>query len=175
MLGHTVAPDRCGDRNEQDEPKADAGHCGPLGAAETSGVRLHYQLESGRPARLKTDLAIEDPSVIFRASQTRGLPGFEAEVRFLLRETGRTIGATIGTVTVPGETRDGFCTAGLYVAPGGVLDTYYTDEGFKSLGYCATYLGIVPTRTLGVPASVSVTFTDDDGVLGTVSAVAVEK
>lgn len=130
------------------------------------------------PAPLPTPravLAIEDPSVIFRASQTRGLPGFEAEVRFLLRETGRTIGATIGTVTVPGETRDGFCTAGLYVAPGGVLDTYYTDEGFKSLGYCATYLGIVPTRTLGVPASVSVTFADDDGVLGTVSAVAVEK
>lgn len=120
-------------------------------------------------------LAIEDPSVIFRASQTSGQPGFEAEVRFLLRETGSTSGATVRTVIVPGETRDGFCTAGLYVSPGGVLDTYYTDEGFRSLGYCSTYLGIVPTRTLGVPASVSVTFADDDGVLGTVSASAVEK
>jgi hypothetical protein len=125
--------------------------------------------------RPRAVLAIEDPSVIFRPS--RGQPGFEAEFRFLLRETGGTSGAMIRHIFL-GDDRGGgtsLCTDGLRVPPGGVFDKYYTDEGFASLGYCAPYWGLVPTPTLNHPATVTVTFVDDDGVIGWVHTVVVEK
>ena len=104
--------------------------------------------------RASAVLAIEDPFVIVRSSRLSAR--FEVEVRFLLRETGGKSGATIRSIFLGdgrggGEMRDGICTDGLRVPAGGVLHTFYTDEGFESLGYCSTYWGTISTPTFNDP------------------------
>jgi hypothetical protein len=98
----------------------------------------------------------------------------ELEVRFLLRETTHNSGAIIQSILFTGDTRDGACTKGLYVPAGGVLDTFYTDEGLASLGYCSSDLGTIKgplSEYLSkYPMAVTVAFVDDDGRPGTVSA-----
>jgi hypothetical protein len=97
-------------------------------------------------------LVIEDFAAIVKRSSTdgRGVPvedgWFAIEVRFLLRETGGTSGATVESFFLGDETGGGawfagFCVEGVRVPPGGVYDTLNTDEGYKSWGYCAPYLG----------------------------------
>ena len=126
------------------------------------------------PVQPRATLAIEDPYINARPASL--FPGkFEIEVRFRLRETGYSSGATIQSIYVTGEMRDGVCTQGLYVPSGGVLDTFYTDAGIASLGYCSTYLGIVDTAIPPFSVSITVTFVDDDGRQGIVAAAAVPR
>jgi hypothetical protein len=133
------------------------------------------------PVRTSAALAIEDPSVIVTRSRTdnRGVAvedgWFSLEVRFALRETGGTSGATVESYRIPGEIYGGICTVGLRVPPGGVFDTLYTDEGYASWSYCAPYLGVVSAPVTAYPVLVTVTFVDDDGRQGSVSAEAVWK
>jgi hypothetical protein len=121
---------------------------------------------------------IEDLSVILTPGQ---LPAtFFAEIRFLLRETSNISGAAIRSLFVGdgrggGDMYDGFCTDGLRVPPGGVLETFYTDEGYKSLGYCAPHYGVVSVPVEQSPVVLTVTFDDDDGRQGNVEARAVWK
>jgi hypothetical protein len=69
---------------------------------------------------------------------------------------------------------DGICTEGLRVPPGGVLDTYYTDEGYESLGYCAPH-GVISAPAKPSPMFVTVVFLDDEGRSGGVEATLVWK
>jgi hypothetical protein len=101
-------------------------------------------------------------------------PAFEYEPRFQLREISGKSGATIqnvflGLVNGGGDnTGPGCWQDALRVPPGGTLDTFYTDEGYKWLGYCGVWsTGSSETPTL----QLIVTFTDDDGVTGTVEAI----
>ena len=123
---------------------------------------------SPTPGPASAALAIEDPVVLVRASPVPDR--FDVEVRFLLRETGLNSGATIEGIYLydvqGGETIGGDCTKGLRVPPGGVLDTFYSDEGYKSLGYCAPAMGRINTPTPAHPINVTVTFLDDDGRRG---------
>jgi len=119
----------------------------------------------------RASLVIEDPYVTARPVSFSN--DLELEVRFLLRETSHNSGATIQSIFFTGDTRGGACTKGLYVPAGGVLDTFYTDEGLASLGYCSSDLGTI-TGPLSeflskYPMAVMVVFADDDGRLGTVS------
>ena len=77
--------------------------------------------------------------------------GYLYEVRFLVREIGGRSGATVKEVKVinPAAASGGTYAQlasescwreELWVAPGGTLDTFYTDEGSRWLGYC--YVGI---------------------------------
>ena len=101
-------------------------------------------------------------------------PAFEYEPRFQLRETGGKSGATIqnvflGAVNGGGDNTGPVCWRDvLRVPPGGTLDTFYTDEGYKWLGYCGVWSnGSSETPTL----QLIVTFTDDDGVTGRADAI----
>jgi hypothetical protein len=130
------------------------------------------------PGPAIASLAIEDPFVILRPTQ--GSDAFGIEVRFLLRETGGSSGATIRSIFLGdgrggGDTIGGFCTDGVRVPPGGVLDTYYTDEGYESLSYCAPYAGLHGAPTLNRPIYLTVYFADDDGRHGSADAMAVSK
>jgi hypothetical protein len=123
----------------------------------------------------RASLAIEDPFVILRPSGIRD--EYAIEVRFLLKETGGDSGATIEQIGLSdqrggGEVIGGSCTRGLRVLPGGVLDTYYTDESVKALSYCGPYLGSVGAPTPNLLVDVSVTFLDDDGRRGWADAQA---
>jgi hypothetical protein len=119
------------------------------------------------PAPSRAVLVIEDPFVI--TYPVRG--GFSTETRFLLRETTGNSGATILNV-LAGDGRGGGDNTGpgcwgkaLRVPPGGMLDTFYTDEGSNWLSYCGLWGGTF----------VTVRFADDDGRIGTVTAQAIAK
>jgi hypothetical protein len=95
-------------------------------------------------------------------------------------ETGGISGATIELMVLDNlplgsETIGGLCTAGLRLPPGGVLDTFYTDEGYRSLSYCAPYGGLNGTPTLDRPVDLEVYFADDDGRRGRVNAKVVQR
>ena len=76
---------------------------------------------------------------------TSSFPEYGYGVRFLLRETGGKAGAQVESVRV-GAGRDGTpqetgCSGFMpFVPAGGTLDIYYTDEGAKSLSYCAPWI-----------------------------------
>jgi len=125
----------------------------------------------------RASVVIEDPYVTTHPVSFSD--GLELEVRFLLRETSHNSGATIQSIFFTGDTRDGACTKGLYVPAGGVLDTFYTDEGIASLGYCSSDLGTI-TGPLSeflskYPMGITVVFVDDEGRRGTVSASALAR
>jgi hypothetical protein len=96
---------------------------------------------------------------------------FGYEVRFLIRETGGKSGATINQITVYGPDSSDITNAGCWrdaqrVAPLGKLDTFYTDLGSKWLAYCGPgSAGKTPSPSLDV----TLTFTDDAGVVGSIS------
>jgi hypothetical protein len=94
-------------------------------------------------------------------------------IRFQLKETGGTSGATILDVSVfdPGRTRNltgpDCWRRTIRVPPGEILDTFYTDAGVRSLAYCAPEaFGTWERPDFGL----TVTFTDDDGKFGTAEA-----
>jgi hypothetical protein len=124
---------------------------------------------SGRSA---ASLVIEGIRVeAHRFSTTSYVPLLGYEVRFLLRELEGKSGATIQTVSLPGEERYRTCwRAPLRVPPGGTLDVFYTDAGLEWLGDCAPYASgfTGPVDDL----ELVVTFKDDDGRAGIVRAVA---
>jgi hypothetical protein len=111
------------------------------------------------PAPSSAVLAIEDPFVL------------GGTTRFLLRETTGNSGATILNV-LTGDGRGGADSTGpgcwgkvLRVPPGGMLDTFYTQEGADWLSYCGVWGGMF----------VTVRFADDTGRIGTVSAQVIVK
>jgi len=125
------------------------------------------------PAPPNASLSIERLSILVGVGA--GVPGFWYEPRFELRETGGTSGATLqnifvrhpdggGDNTGPGCWRDV-----IRVPPGGMLDTFLTDEGSAWLGYCAPVSG---GSTETPQLAVVVTFTDDAGRSGRVEATA---
>jgi hypothetical protein len=122
-------------------------------------------------------LAIEDPFVILHPAWIHG--EYDVDVRFLLKETGGNSGANIEEIFLRGprggESIGGPCTRGLRVPPGGVLDTFYTDESVKTLSYCSLYLGSIWGPNLDRPVEVSVTFRDDEGRRGRADAKATVK
>ena len=98
------------------------------------------------------------------------------EVRFLLRETSGVSGATVREVVVPGggDPSDPACWGReLRVPPGGTLDTFYTDDGVRWLGYCGPW-GITAAQPRD-PITVIVRFYDDEGRLGSVEATVTRK
>ena len=125
-------------------------------------------------------VAIEAPLVVLRPD---AIPGqFWVAVRFLLKETGGNSGATIQSIFVrngrtgSGEQISGLCTEGLRIPAGGVLDVFYTDEGYRWLSYCApANVALIGSPILEFPVRVSVVFLDDEGRMGRVDATAVWK
>jgi hypothetical protein len=118
-------------------------------------------------------LVIERISVLVYPQQLGDPFGYEP--RFQLRETSGNSGATIQNIFVGdlmggGDNTDAGCwRATLRVPPGGTLDTFYTDDGFKWLGYCAPSSD---GRTQSPELRLVVSFTDDEGRTGTVQAIA---
>jgi hypothetical protein len=116
-------------------------------------------------------LVIEQSSLIVRPS-TQG-EWFSYEPRFQLRETSGKSGATIqnlfvGAINGGGDNTGPVCwTTVLRVPPGGTLDTFYSDEGWKWLGYCGVFVG---GNSAAGTVHVVVSFTDDHGVAGSVAA-----
>ena len=91
-------------------------------------------------------------------------------VGFLLRETSGKSGARIDRIVVHGPsgsdaTGPGCWLDTLRVPPLGSLDTFYTDEGARWLGYCGPGSG---GTTASPSLLVTVTFTDDFGVSGSI-------
>jgi hypothetical protein len=109
-------------------------------------------------------LAIEAAVVdVLRFPATATFPAsFGYEVRFLLRELGGRSGATIRTVSLPGEHRDLSCLKeSLRVPPGATLDVFYSEEGLRRLGGCAPFAyGYTDPVT---HLELVVTFLDDSG------------
>jgi hypothetical protein len=110
-------------------------------------------------------LGIDDLFVIMYAK-----PPFWFDIRFLLRETGGTSGATLQTVFVGDHSGGGELAwvecwrDPLRVPPGGTLDTFYTQAGWDWLSYCGPwYGGAVNTHNLTAPVTIHVTFLDDEG------------
>jgi hypothetical protein len=118
-------------------------------------------------------LAIEQTSLIVRPSAQGSGQRFEYEPRFQLRETSGKSGATIQNIFLENmngggsNTGPGCWEAVLRVPPGGTLDTFYSDEGWNWLGYCGVWEG---GQSAAVTLRVVVSFTDDNGVAGTVTA-----
>jgi hypothetical protein len=118
-------------------------------------------------------LVIQRTSVLVYPQQVGDAFGYEP--RFQLTETSGNSGATIQNVFVGDSKGSGDNTGpgcwrdALRVPPGGTLDTFYTDEGLKWLGYCAPGSG---GRTQTPELLLVVSFTDDDGRTGTVQIVA---
>ena len=119
-------------------------------------------------------LVIEKLSIRVFGPNRQG--GFGYVPRFLLRETGKISGATIQNILVQGpyggdNAGPGCWGESLRVPPGGTLDTFYTDEGLKWLGYCAPASeGSTATPQLRMVVS----FTDDEQRAGSIEAVATE-
>jgi hypothetical protein len=120
----------------------------------------------------KASLVIEKPSLLVYPRQQGDPFGYEG--RFRLTETSGNSGATIQNVFLGNRNGGGDNTGPicwrdtLRVPPGGTLDTFYTDDGSKWLGYCGVWSGgSTQTPTL----QLAVTFTDDDGRTSTVEAV----
>jgi len=115
-------------------------------------------------------LAIEQTSLIVRpCSPSCGTDRFLYEPRFQLRETSGKSGATIQYFGINGGDSTGpacWLTA-LRVAPGGTLDTFYSDEGWNWLGYCGVWGA---GKTAAGTVHVIVGFTDDNGIAGAVAA-----
>ena len=118
-------------------------------------------------------LAFEEESVI--VSPDRYADGmFDYEPRFRLREVQGVSGATIQNVFVgdaPGSgdnTGPGCWRDPLRVPPGGSLDTFYTDAGWKWLGYCGPFSG---GKSETPKLLVVVSFSDDHGVAGEVRTI----
>jgi hypothetical protein len=89
-------------------------------------------------------LAIEQTSLIVRPNPQGDAFGepFPYEPRFQLRETSGKSGATIQGFLVDGDnTGPGCWRTVLRVPPGGILDTFYSDEGWNWLGYCGVWGG----------------------------------
>ena len=120
-------------------------------------------------------LAIEDPYVSQYAVEWQ--PELVVRIRFLLRELSGNSGATIRSIVMGNpslgfDTFGGFCADGMRVPPGEVLDTFYNDESFAALTYCA------PGFSVSAPAQphpfvITVDFVDDEGREGRVVASAV--
>jgi hypothetical protein len=112
-------------------------------------------------------LVIEDLFVAVRSNNRATW----LEPRFRLRETGGKSGATIRQVDVVdrnggGASTGGNCLQGMRVPPGGTVDTFYTDEGWDWLSYCAP--------SVNDPVRVVVQFADDEGRTATVDATIVQ-
>ena len=118
-------------------------------------------------------LEIVDPYINLRPSYFGD--SWSVEIRFLLRESTGESSATIRRIVVGeevgrGDSWEGFCTEGLQVPPGGLLDTFYTDQGYEWLGYCAPFYGVVREPVHPSPVFVTVYFADDEGRVGQVFA-----
>jgi hypothetical protein len=109
-------------------------------------------------------LVIEEPVVVVRSNHRASW----LEPHVLLRETGRQSGATLLEVLVSdrnggGASIAGSCLQGMrVVAPGGVLDTFYTDGGWDWMSYCAPHVED--------PVRVTIDFADEEGRRGRVEA-----
>src|SRR5262249_15685478 len=153
-----------------------AGCSGSPTPAAPSQVSLPSPTPPSRPPATPAEttaaqLVIEQQSMKVVYPAVNGY--FQYELRFLLRETTGKSGATIENLLV-GDGRGGGDNTGpacwretLRVPPGGTLDTFYTEAGWKWLGYC----GIFPNfRTENPPMLyVVVTFKDDDGRTGSIT------
>jgi|KBSSwiStaDraftv2_1062776.scaffolds.fasta_scaffold385363_2 hypothetical protein len=92
--------------------------------------------------------------------------------RFMLREVGGQVGATIERIDVFNPETNSWNAAGpscwgtaLHVGANGSLDTFFTDEGADWLGYCAPgNEGTSPKPTLRI----LVMFASDNGARGTI-------
>jgi len=141
----------------------------------TSSPSAPLRLPPVVPAPQPTaSLAIEHTSLIVRlCPQGCGTDVFLYEPRFQLRETSGKGGATIQNLFVGGMNGRGDNTGpdcwgtALTVPPGGTLDTFYSDEGWKWLGYCGVWGA---GKSAAGAVVVAVTFTDDNGDAGTVVA-----
>src|SRR5262245_32309222 len=126
------------------------------------------------PPQPTASLVIEHTSLIVHpCPQNCGPDLFLYEPRFQLRETSGKSGATIQNFFV-GDAKGGGDNTGpgcwqivLRVPPGGTLDTFYSDEGWNWLGYCGVWGG---GKSAAATVDIVVTFTDDNGVAGTVAA-----
>src|ERR1044071_3698807 len=119
----------------------------------------------------KASLVIEHLSIKVYP-QTQG-DKFGYEPRFQLREANGVSGATIQNVAVVAPNGGSDNTGPscwrdtLRVPPSGVLDTFYSDAGARWLSYCAPWSG----GSSEMPSlKVIVTFTDDDGQIGSVQS-----
>ena len=114
-------------------------------------------------------LAIEHTSLVVQpCPQGCGTNAFLYWPRFQLRETSGKSGATIQTFLVGGDRTGPDCWGpALRVPAGGTLDTFYSDEGWKWLGYCGVWGS---GKSAVATVHVSVTFADDNGVAATVYA-----
>lgn len=148
----------------------------PAAPAQTSAAPTPTPAAPVIPGPVAASLSIESIIVdVIRFPAMASYPAsFGYEVRFLLRERGGRSGATIRSVSLPGEIRDfvpGFSCLNelLRVPPGGSLDVFYSEEGVRRLGYCApsAYGFIDPVTHL----ELLVTFTDDTGRGGEARAV----
>ncbi len=136
------------------------------------------------PALTNGLVSIEDFFVVVKRSaiDTRGVPVddgyFSLEVRFALRGTDSSTGATVekfflGDGLSGGSWHDGRCLERVRVPPGGVYDTLSTDQGYESWGYCAPYWGVVSAPLKEIPIFLTVYYVDDNGRAGSVSAKAI--
>ena len=119
-------------------------------------------------------LVIEDPWIALRPAH--GPNALWGEVRFLLRETSGVSSAAVREVVVPGggDPANAACWGPKQRVPaGGTLDTFYTDDGVRWLGYCGPW-GITPAEPRQ-PITVIVTFDDDQGRRGSVEATVTQK
>ena len=104
--------------------------------------------------------------------QTQG-DKFGYEPRFQLREASGNSGATIQNVAIVAPNGGSDNTGPscwqdtLRVAPGAVLDTFYTDAGARWLSYCAPWSG---GNSETPDLRVVVTFSDDEGHVGSVQS-----
>ena len=100
------------------------------------------------------------------------VPGYSAEVRFVLTEVSGLSGATIQAVTVSSskesDRTDEYCwRREIRVEAGGTLNVFYA--GWSSLSYCAPYFD-GPVSDSDPTLSVTVAFFDDSGVSDSVTA-----
>ena len=104
--------------------------------------------------------------------QTQG-DKFGYEPRFQLREASGNSGATIQNVAIVAANGGSDNTGPscwqdtLRVAPGAVLDTFYSDAGARWLSYCAPWSG---GNSETPDLRVVVTFSDDEGHVGSVQS-----
>src|SRR5262249_10364038 len=119
-------------------------------------------------------LAIEHTSLIVRPCPPGcGTDAFLYEPRFQLRETRGMSCATLQNLFVGAMDEGGDITgrgcwgSALRVPPGSVLDTFYSDEGWKWLGYCGVWGS---GKSAAGTVRVVVTFADDSGIIGRVAA-----
>jgi len=114
-------------------------------------------------------LQMESLSIKVYGPNAQGRYGYVP--RFMLREVGGQLGATIEYINIFDPQTNSWNATGptcwgtpLHVAANGVLDTFFTDQGADWLSYCAPGTeGTSPKPTLRIV----ITFASDNGASGT--------